>query len=121
MKDVKTKRALGPLGRDGAHSAGPGNDCGHEAAIVLGPECSDRSRSRARLRVAQTKYVVSIEKKREKTTHPCAHNVFRCWLNGLVGKGGSREYRAHIRPFGLKGCALPLKKEPAHQHLLKNF
>ena len=35
----------------------------------------------------------------------------RCWLNGLVGKGGSREFRAHIRPFGLKGCALP-QKEP---------
>ena len=34
----------------------------------------------------------------------------RCWLNGLVGKGGSGEVRAHIRPFGLKGCALPQKR-----------
>ena len=62
MKDVKTKRALGPLGGGvDAHSAGPGNDCGHEAVIVLGPECPDRSRSRARPRIAQTKYAVSIK------------------------------------------------------------
>ena len=47
-----------------------------------------------------------------KTTHPCAHNEFRCWLNGLVGKGGSGEVRAHIRPFGLKGCALPKRTHP---------
>ena len=64
MKDVKTKRALGPLGGGvDAHSAGPGNDCGHEAAIVLGPECPDRSRSRARPRITQTKDAVSIKKK----------------------------------------------------------
>ena len=37
MKDVKTKRALGPLGGGvGAHSAGPGNDCGHEVRDCLG-------------------------------------------------------------------------------------
>ena len=47
-----------------------------------------------------------------KTTHPCAHNEFRCWLNGLVGKGGSGKVRAHIRPFGLKGCALPKRTHP---------
>ena len=73
MKDVKTKRALGPLGGGvDAHSAGPGNDCGHEAVIVLGPECPDRSRSRARLRIAQTN-----TQSPSKTTHPCAHNAFR--------------------------------------------
>ena len=47
-----------------------------------------------------------------KTTHPCAHNEFRCWAQRLVGKGGSGEVRAHIRPLGLKGCALPKRTHP---------
>ena len=38
MKDVKTKRALGPLGEGGAHSAGPGKDCGHEVRDCLGSQ-----------------------------------------------------------------------------------
>ena len=73
MKDVKTKRELGPPGRGG------GTIAAMRSAIVLGPECPDRSRSRARPRVAQTKTLSP-----STTTHPCAHNVFRCCFFGPV-------------------------------------
>ena len=71
MKDVKTKRALGPLGGVVHTAQGLGTIAAMRSAIVLGPECPDRSRSRARPRVAQTKTLSP-----STITHPCAHNVF---------------------------------------------
>ena len=117
MKDVKTKRALGPLGRGvDAHSAGPGNDCGHEAAIVLGPECPDRSRSRARPRVAQTKDAVSIKKQHTHVRTMYSGAGSTGWLEREAagnsertsGHLGSRDVRSH-------------KNEPTHPQPLKNF
>ena len=104
---LESQEAPSPRSTGGGlvHTAqGLGTIAAMRSAIFLGPECPDRSRSRARPRVAQTKTLSP-----STTTHPCAHDVFRCWLDGLVGKGGSREFRAHIRPFGLKGCALSQK------------
>ena len=113
MKDVKTKRALGPLGGGvDAHSAGPGNDCGHEAAIVLGPECPDRSRSRARPPYCANKGRSLLQKQHTHVRTMYSGAGSTGWLEREAagnsertsGHLGSRDVRSHKK----KNCSLNL-------------
>ena len=109
MKDVKTKRALGPLGRGvDAHSAGLGTIAAMRSAIVLGPECPDRSRSRARP-VLRKQKTLSPSKQHTHVRTMYSGAGSTGWLEREAA-GNSERTSGHLA----QGMCAPKKKKRTH-------
>ena len=83
------------------------NDCGHEAAIVLGPECPDRDRSpRAPLCCAN----------KRRNLHQKQHTHVRTMNSGAGSTGWLEKEAAEIRnahpAIWAQGMCAPAKTNP---------